>query len=467
MTANEIGSVTQAVAQWSAGLKYSQIPEQVVEYAKVLLLDGIGCSILGVERDAGRALYRFVTRSAVEKAEATVWGKNKRLTVQSAALINATAAHTANVGDTHRATILHTNYITPQAAVAIAEQCRSSGKEVLTAIVAGNEVGTRAGMAAHVGAEGGYFTPEGRGWHATGTFGALAAAVTSGRLLRLSASQMVQAIVIGGTQITGMYRPCGPHMGKHWYAGKAVANGIESAFLAKDGFIAGYRYFEDGLCFGSGTISPVFDCEAASCELGSRWETLNIDMAIYPAKKIYYPNLDALLHIIKTEKLQFPQLARIVVRTAFGTAHDFGIFRKPTSSTDAFNSLRHTIAAAAHDGEFTFGQLERRKFAHPAIVAFSRDQIEVVQDPVLENLRPQKWPGAVDVHTHDGRRFSKSVEYHIGQVENPVTKTDVEKKFYAMTARIGRRHSRRILELVSRLETLSDVLPLARALWRQ
>lgn len=463
-TEKEIGAVTLAVAHWAATLKYSRIPKDVRDYAKLLLLDGIGCSIFGVHRDAGKALHRFVTRAGRSKPEATIWGQRGKVSTRAAGLVNGTAAHTTNVGDTHRATILHTNYVTPQAAIAVGEPRKIPGREILTAIIAGNEAGARAGLAAHVGAEGGYFTPQGRGWHATGTIGALAAAIAAGRALRLSTRQMVQAIVLGGTQFTGMYRPCGAHMGKHWYAGKAVANGIDAAELARAGFVAGYRYFEDGLCYGSGIVSPTYDLEAARHELGSHWETLDVDMAIYPAKKTYYPNLDAVLHIVRTERLRFSEIERIVVRSAFATSHAFGAFRKPTTATEAFNSLRHAIAAAAHDGEYTFRQLERRKFEDRAIVAFSRDRIEVLRDAELESLLPERWPGAADIYTRDGRQFSKRFEHHIGQVQNPLGANDLHAKFRAMAARLGQTRAEQIIDTVERLEALDDICRLTRLL---
>lgn len=459
-----VGPVTLAAAQWAAGLSARQIPAEVTAYAKLLLLDGIGCSVFGSRRDAGRALHRFVAAGAREAREATVWGHGTKFSAPSAALVNATSAHTTNIGDTHAATILHTNYITPQAALAVAEKERLSGKDLLTAIVAGNEVGARAGLAVHIAREGGYFTPEARGWHSTGTLGALAAAVTAGRLLRLNPAKMVQAMVMGGTQFSGPYRPCGAYMGKHWYAGKACANGVESAYLARSGFVAGYRLFEDGLCFGSGVLSPVHELQKASAGLGSVWETRNVDMAIYPAKKTYYPNLDALLDIVQANALRFADVERVVVRSAFATSHAFGAYTQPRNSTEAFNSLRHAIAAAVHDGRYGFEQLEKSRFAHPAITRFARERVEVVKDAELEALLPQKWPGAVELYTRDGRRFYKRFDHHIGQVQNPISKEQLYRKFAGMTAALGPGRAEQIAERVERIERLADLSTLTRLL---
>jgi aconitate decarboxylase len=460
--ADKIGPVTLRVAQWAAGLKFRDIPENVIAYAKLLLLDGIGCTVFGSQRQAGRSLFEFVAGSGNEKPEATIWGHGRKVGPRAAGLVNGTAAHTTNIGDTHRATIFHTNYITPQAAIAVAEKERKRGRDVITAIIAGNEVGTRAGIAVHIALEGGYFTPESRGWHSTGTIGALAAAVSASRVLGLNADKMVQALVMGGAQLTGIYRPCGPYMGKHWYAGKAVANGIESAYLARSGFVAGYRLFEDGLCYGSGIISPVHELEEASKRLGTTWETLNVDMAIYPAKKTYYPNLDAVLHIIKSEKIKFKDVHKIVVHSAFMTSHAFGTFYEPRNATEAFNSLRHAIAAAVHDGEYGFAQLEKKKFTDPEILAFAKERIEIIRAPELEKLLPEKWPGAADVFTRDGRHFFKRFDYHIGQVQNPIPKDQVGNKFRQMASMVGDKNADTIIDIIDDIERLDDISRLTR-----
>ncbi len=458
------GPVTLAVAKWAASLTFRSVPSHVVDYAKLLLLDGIGCSVFGSRRDAGKALFRFVSKSAKEPSEATVWGRNAKVSARSAALINATSAHTTNIGDTHRATIFHTNYIMPQAALAVAEKEGLSGREVLAAIVAGNEVAIRGGLAVHIAQEAGYFTPEMRGWHSTGTLGALGASVATARLLRLNVPRMLQAIVMGGTQFSGLYRPCGPYMGKHWYAGRACANGVESAYLAQSDFVAGYRLFEDGWCFGSGAISPVYDLEAASRGLGKVWETLNVDMAIYPAKKTYYPNLDAVVDIMQTHRLRFEDVERVIVKSAFASSHAFGAYTAPRNSTEAFNSLRHAIAAAVHDGTYGFQQLEKRKFEHPAIVAFAKDRVEVVRDRALEKLLPEKWPGGAEVRTKDGKRYQKRLEHHVGQVQNPVSREQLRKKFLGMAGHLGRARAEEIIDRVEKLERLGDIQRLTRLL---
>ncbi|MCL5023656.1 MAG: MmgE/PrpD family protein [Nitrospirae bacterium] len=457
----EIGPVTFKVAKWATELRFKDIPKEVIEYEKMLILDGIGCSILGSTRQAGERIFNYVDEITGGKPEATIWGKGKKVPVRLAGLVNGTSAHTANMGDTHGGTIIHSNYLMPQAAIAVAEKEGKNGRDVITAIIAGNEACIRAALATHVGgAEGGYFTPEGRGWHATGSMGGIGTALATGKLLGLSVGEMVQALVLGGTQPAGIYRPSGPYMGKHLYAGKAVANGIESAYVARKGFIAGYRLFEDGLCYGTGIISPVYEMEAATRGLGEAWETLNTHLAIYPAKKIYYANLDALLHVLGTEKIEFKDIEKVRVSYAYAKAYAQDTFHKPRNATEAFNSLQYVIAAAVHDGCLWFDQLE--KYNNPAILAFAKDRVEVVRDVELEKLLPAKWPGGVEVLTKDGRSFSKRFDAHIGETSNPVPKKSLEDKFRRMVAQLSRENVDTIVDMVYSIEKLDDLTKLTR-----
>lgn len=461
----EIGPVTLKVAKWATELKYEDIPKNVMDYGKMVILDGIGCSVMGSSRQAGALIIDYVGDLEEGKPEATIWGKSKKVPIRLAALANGTSAHTANIGDTHRSTIVHANYLMPQASIAVAEKEGLGGKEVLTAIIAGNEVCIRAALATHIGQEGGYFAPEGRGWHTTGALGAIGTAIATGKLLGLSTGKMVQALVMGGTQPSGIYRPSGPYMGKHLFAGKAVANGIESGYIARKGFIAGYKLFEDGLCFSTGIISPVFELDAAAKGLGERWETLETALAIYPTKKTFMTNLDALLAIIKTEKIAFKDIERVRAISAFAQSHAFRAYNKPKNATDAFNSFHFVMAVAAHDGYFFFDQLGKDKFEDPEILAFAQDRIEIVRDQGLEKLVPQKWPGGAEVITKDGRKFSKQFDFPVGEPENPISKEQLEEKFLRMTSQVlGKGKAAKIIDAVYGMESLQEMDPLTRLL---
>lgn len=453
----KIGPITLAVAEWVSRLRAIDIPGDVMDYAKQLILDGIGCSILGSQRQVGRTVYRYAEEISNGAGDATVWGRGRRMPLRLAALVNSASAHSTNVGDTHERSIMHTNYLMPQAAIAVAERENIPGENLLSAIIAGIELSTRTAMALHLNNEGGYFTPEGRGWHSTGALGAIGTAACTGKLLDLGVPEMVQAIVAAGTQPVGIYRPCGGNMGKHLFAGLASANGIESAYLARHDFVAGFRLFEDGLCYGTGIVSPVYSLAMVNQDLGSRWETLNVDLAVYPTKKTYMAVLDALLQIIETDAVTFDEIEKVQVLTWYPQAPKWMVeFVKPNSSTEAFNSLHYVVAVAAHDGAYSFQQLDIGKYKNPKILEFAEKRVEIAKESSLSRGGDKNWSGGVRVITKTRGEYYKEVDYHLGQTRNPLSKSQLQDKFYRMVAPIVGNKCEEIIRKVWSIEGIEN-----------
>ena len=462
--AKTAGPVTLKAAHWSAGLRYDDLPDDVIAFAKRSILDGIGCAIRGLSMEAGRLILDYANATKDGRAEATLWGTGLKTEVRLAGLVNGTTAHVPNIGDSFNAHPIHINYLIPQAALAVAEKEDLSGRDIITAYIAGTEVITRAGIATHLSEEGGYFNAEGRGWQTTGAVGGIGASITAGKLLGLSTDQMVQALVLGGTQLAGVYRPSGPYMGKALFAGKAAAAGIENAYIAQTGFVAGYKLYEDGLCFGTGILSPVHELAAAAAGLGDVWESLNVDFCIHPAKKTYNANIDALLHILRTENLKFADIERINILSAYANAHAHDVFKKLNNSTEAFNSLHYIVAAAAHDGDYSFAQLEAEKYLNLEILNFAENNVAFVLDEELVPLVKKSWPGGAEVITKDGRRIVKKFEAHKGEIHNPLTTKELEDKFRMMAEGYDAAKIKNIIHVMDQFENVKDIQELTKLL---
>ena len=459
-----IGPVTSRVAEWAANLVYDDIPPDVVEFTKRSILDGIGCAVRGLEFETGALILDFACGLDAGKPDAGVWGTGIDLPVRTAGLVNGTTAHAPNIGDSFNAHPVHTNYLMPQAAIAVAEKEGLSGRDVLTACVAGTEVCLRAAVATDVSGRGGYFDADGRGWQATGALGAIGTSVTAARLLGLDPDRMVQALVLGGTQLAGVYRPSGGYMGKSLFAGKAVAGGIENGYVARTGFVAGYRLYEDGLCFGSGIVSPDYNLEEAATGFGAVWRSREVDFCVHPAKKTFNANIDSLLEILRNEKLESGDIARIDLLSAYVSAHAHDKFRAPDNSTEAFNNLRYIAAATAMDGDYWFDQLSEEKYANADILRFASEKVRIVRAPELEKLTGRSWPGGAEITTTDGQRHRVCFTAHKGEISNPLTGQELEAKFRRMTERLGPRWADRVVDIVGNLETLDDMRDLKAAL---
>jgi 2-methylcitrate dehydratase PrpD len=138
-----------------------------MEHAKICLLDTFGCGLFGSTLPWARIVADFA-RDLGEKQESVVWGRDFKVSAPNAALANGTAVHSFELDDLHKTAIIHPGGVAIPPALAVAEKVGGcDGKEFLTAVVAGYEVGIRVGMSvgtSHLQ----------RGFHNTGTNGTFA-----------------------------------------------------------------------------------------------------------------------------------------------------------------------------------------------------------------------------------------------------------------------------------------------------
>ncbi len=213
---------TRRIAEFVSALGYERIPAEVRERIKLLILDSLGCAVYGANLEWCRIL-----RSTLEAVDATrttsVWGTDRRLSSPHAALVNGTQVQGFELDDVHRHGVLHVGAVTLPALIAVAESHASlTGREFLTAAVAGYEIGPRVGKCMgqeHIG----------QGWHSGATVGIYSAAAGAARGLRLSPEQTVHALGIAGTQSAGLMAAQYGAMVKRMHAGRASQSGLYGA----------------------------------------------------------------------------------------------------------------------------------------------------------------------------------------------------------------------------------------------
>src|ERR1700688_848372 len=188
---------TRRIAEFVSALSYDRIPAEVRERIKLLILDSIGCGIYSIDLEWCRILRETCT--ALDATRTTsVWGTGARLSSPHAALVNGTQVQGFELDDTHRQGVMHVGAVTLPPLIAVGEShARLSGRDFLTAAVAGYEVGPRVGMCMgqeHIG----------QGWHSGATVGIFSAAAGAAAGLRLSEGQTVRGLgdrryAVGGT----------------------------------------------------------------------------------------------------------------------------------------------------------------------------------------------------------------------------------------------------------------------------
>src|ERR1700719_1283717 len=169
---------TRRIAEFVSGLRYENIPAEVRERLKLLVLDSLGCAIYGAHLEWCRILRETLEQSDKTR-DASIWGTDRKLSSVHAALVNGTQVQGFELDDVHREGILHVGAVTLPALVAIAEtHAQLSGKDFITAALAGYEIGPRVGLCMgpqHIG----------QGWHSGATVGVFAAAAAAARALAL------------------------------------------------------------------------------------------------------------------------------------------------------------------------------------------------------------------------------------------------------------------------------------------
>ena len=223
----EAADLTRTLARRAASLSWDDLPTPVREVARQCVLDYLGCAIAG----AGDRLVHVLVDEIAEAggtAQAGIVGDRLRVPAAAAALVNGAAGHALDFDDVNIAMPGHPTVAILPGLLALGESEGRSGREVLTAFVAGYETACRIGTALLPG----HYQI---GFHATGTIGCFGAAAACARLLGLDAEATAVALGIAGTQAAGLKSQFGT-MCKPFHAGKAAQNGLLAARLAARGF---------------------------------------------------------------------------------------------------------------------------------------------------------------------------------------------------------------------------------------
>jgi 2-methylcitrate dehydratase PrpD len=453
---------TRDLARFAAGLRFEELPAAVVERAKLCLLDGIGVCLHGAALPWTRILREVVLADG-GAAQATIWGSGAKASLAQAVLVNASAGHAFEMDDIHKDSVLHPNSIATPIGLGFAEAAGgASGRDVLTAVVAGYEVGTRVGNAATTQ----LFL---NGFHPQGTSGVFVAAATAGRLLGLDAGRMQHALGIAGSLGSGLMAAQEGAMVKRLHAGRAAEAGLRAAQLAARGFTGIQDVLEAGYGGFLSTLSGKPDIARLTEGLGSSWETLAVGYKMYPSVTSIHAALDALKAIMRRHGLAAADIARVRVgvghMTHVHTAWDY----KPAGITAAQMNIFFGLATVALHGDAAAGDYVEARLADPGLLGFMQ-RIEVFEDEAINARgRAARHACRMEVTTATGERFAEEVFDRRGSPENPVSAAEIAAKFRAnVRDRLPAEATDRLIALVERFESLDSLAEISGLLveWR-
>jgi aconitate decarboxylase len=444
---------TRAIAEFVSGLTYEQIPEPVRERIKLLILDSLGCAIYGAELEWCRIL-----RGTLQKLDATrttsIWGTDTLLSSPHAALLNGTQVQSFELDDVHRKAVLHVGAVTLPALIAVAEShAKLSGRDFLTAAVAGYEIGPRVGLCMgqeHIG----------QGWHSGATVGIFSAAAGAARALKLDADKTVHALGIAGTQSSGLMAAQYGAMVKRMHAGRAAQSGLYGALLAQNGFTGIADVFEapyGGFCTTFSRSHDRFNLAELSAGLGERFETMHISLKFYSCVGSNHTTLDALRDIRARRPFAIEDIDEIVVHGSQVTVDHVGWPYQPEGLTAAQLNLPFCVATLLLEGDVFVDEFAPDCVNDAKRIALSR-KVKVVEDPQTTAAGAAfRHKVRVEVRLRDGTIERETREAPRGSEQSFASADDIAAKFRKLTRGVMRKaHQDALIGAVMRLEELAD-----------
>jgi 2-methylcitrate dehydratase PrpD len=409
--------ISVALSDWLVSWRARGLPEETLQTARYYVTDWLGSALAGQSTDAGKKLISYATLQP--PGPCRVVGSDLTGSAELIALVNGGLSHIVEMDDLDRGSVVHPGAVIIPSALAIAERENASGCDFLSAVVAGYEVAIRIGQAvgkAHYH----YF-------HNTSTCGVFGAAAAAGWLLQLTLAQMVWALGNAGTQASGLWQfNADGDMSKHLHAGRAAANGVLAADLARQDFTGARRILEGPRGFFP-AMAPDADPDAVLTGLeqaNPRFKIGGVSIKPFASCRHTHPAIDAALEL--RPQVDGP-VARVTIDT-YQAALDLCDNPEPETPYAAKFSLQYCVASALCRGEVGLSDFSPAAISSTEIRTLL-PRIKPRLKTVLEKRYPAEWPVHLRIVLEDGRSVESSIDHPKGDPERRLSHHELEAKF--------------------------------------
>ena len=444
-------NATRDLAAFASALRFEDLPPDVIERIKLCVLDSFGCCLFGATLPWTRKVAELALSEGA-RAGATLIGMGARTSASLAALVNGTAGHAFELDDIHKESILHMGSLAIPAALAVAEEeGRVRGRDLITAMTAGYEIGARVGNAATMSL---FF----RGFHPQGTSGVFAAAAAAARMLELSAPRFQHALGIVGSQAGGLMAAQEGAMVKRFHSGRAAQSGVYSARLAQRDFTGIPDVLEAAYGGYLSCYSEAPNARRLTDGLGGTWETLNVGYKPHASVTSIHTALDGLAEIMRENKLAAGDIERVEAGLSPMTHLHCAWQYKAQGVTAAQMNLYYGLAVIALDGVAFTEQYRESRLSDPRILEFI-GRIDAGVDREIEAMGAEfRHAARVKVRSRDGGAWEKLLLHRRGSPEHPLLPADVEYKFrHVVSTCLSASDADKVLRLTNTLDRLEDL----------
>jgi 2-methylcitrate dehydratase PrpD len=454
-TLHPAAGATAAIVEFVGELRHPALPDEVRHYARRHLLDTIGVMIAGAGSDV--ATRAEAVLAAVRPAgRIPVPGRARRADLIDAAFLGGTAAHGIELDDGFRQGSVHPGCVVVPAVLALGYDRHADGRAVMEAIVAGYEVVIAIGRACHPDLRQ-------RGFHPTAAVGVFGSAAAAGKLRRLSAHALANALGLAASSAAGLFAFVnGGGDIKRLHAGHAAREGLQAALLAEQGVegppdvIEARDGFMQAFAFGRAdkahpiTLPPAAALGITDCYIKP-----------YPCCRHIQPAVEALIGLVNDEAIASDEVQRIDVATYRIAAEHAETGWDDFASAQL--SFPYLMGLALKFRAVKFEHFSEQTRRDPAFGAIAR-KLNVTAPADVDRLYPQLRPARVTVTTARGS-FTRQADEALGSRIVPLDDAGLTAKFLDLVGPVlGAARAKDLGERLWSLEEISDVAALVQSM---
>lgn len=460
MPADGTGYLIQQLADFVAGLCFEDLSPKGVDYAKKCVLDALGNMIYGRYSHMGEQImaYSQATRTKpLCESEVTVLGIKETFAKETAVFAHTVMARCSDLDDGYRFAMGHPGAVLVPLALTMAELYQRTGKELMTALVAGYDIYARLGEALNP------FMYRERGIESTGVCGAIAAAAVAGKLMGQTAEQIKNAMGIAALFAGGLieYQNDGTS-GKVLCCGWAALNGMRAAALAAHSFTGPDAVLEGKKGFLQAFQGSKMTPDNIARRLGLDFKITEVYFKKHACMRGMHAAVDAVLWLREQYDLRMENVSSIDVH-----ATDFlQRLSNPTPKTTigAQCSLQFALAAALKHGHL-YSEETLINCLHDEQVLMLAGNIKIINDKEVENylkMHPTHWTAVrLIMHRCDGAQYEKWLPTPLGDIETPFDYETLCRKFERLTKSTPfEAVAPRLCGMISALEKIEQIVAL-------
>ncbi|TSI09311.1 MmgE/PrpD family protein [Lysinibacillus sp. BW-2-10] len=408
----------EKMTQFINNTQYNDLPVELVQIAKLAIIDTIGVSLAGWKESAVEIVKRVYLSETNDSTSASLWGEPLKTNIENAAIINGTASHVLDFDDAAPSVIIHPSAPILSGIIPLAEKLGSSGEDVITAYAIGTEVMLRLGQLVDL-------KHYQLGWHTTATLGTIGVAAACSFLYNLTKEESSNAIAIAASMSGGLQKNFGT-MTKSFHVGIAASQGIQAANLAKNGFTGSSDIFGTKgflYAFTGGENVEHIHSLIENMEFGKPYDLVETGLSVkkFPCCYATHRLIHGVLTIKEEVRITLNDVEEISILVPPGQLMPL-VHSRPVTGLQGKFSAEYTALAALRDGYIKLSSFEDEQVLDLDI----QNMLPFVKVKELEGTTKtsqeiEEMPVQVTITIKDGTRLEKQIMHAPGSKATPLS----------------------------------------------